>query len=580
MVRKIFFAFLYFFISNLSTVSQEKNKDSLFYESVKNKANKFISKPYFKKASSFFYKNDWDSTLIYSDKQLSRQKNNKTLQNYCHFFRGFSFEKKEILEKSIEEFNIVTSEFIFYNIVRMRLGEIALKQGKFKKAIPYFKEILKFPNNNELYIKRNAVIQNLGVSHLHIKQFNDAEFYFNKSIKLYKEEKDTIHLVAIYGNVATLYYEQYKDNLAIPYFEKAYKLAKKTKNFDLKRTTAKNMAVIEENRKDFLKALVYRKEMERWKDSLNDQNKIYEVAKLEKEFAVKEKQKEVDILQVRNELQATQRNIFLYAAIGLLILLSISFYFYREKVKRNKIIAHQKENLDILNATKDKLFSIVSHDLRSSVNALKNSNSVLLDNLASKNIVALGNLLKKNSAIVNGAYGLLDNLLHWALSQTKQGYFEITATRLFFMVEQMAYNYKPLMLEKNIQFENKVLKKAIAFADQESLKLVIRNLLDNAIKFSTKDGIIKVYSRNKQEGYCDLIVEDTGMGMSNDTRLKLLEDTLLLSKKEHETVIGTGLGLQLCKTMIKKNNGKFSIESELGIGTKMIVSLPKKQDNG
>ena len=188
--------------------------------------------------------------------------------------------------------------------------------------------------------------------------------------------------------------------------------------------------------------------------------------------------------------------------------------------------------------------------------------------------------MKKNSAIVNGAYGLLDNLLHWALSQTKQGYFEITATRLFFMVEQMAYNYKPLMLEKNIQFENKVLKKAIAFADQESLKLIIRNLLDNAIKFSNKDGIIKVYSRNEQEDYCDLIVEDTGMGMSNDTRLKLLEDTLLLSKKEHETVIGTGLGLQLCKTMIKKNNGKFSIESELGIGTKMIVSLPKKQDNG
>ena len=147
---------------------------------------------------------------------------------------------------------------------------------------------------------------------------------------------------------------------------------------------------------------------------------------------LKEKQKEVNILQVKNKLQATQRTIFLYAAIGLFILLSTSFYFYREKVKRNKIIAHQKENLDILNATKDRLFSIVSHDLRSSVNALKNSNSVLLDNLASKNIDALGNLLKKNSAIVNGAYGLLDNLLHWALSQTKQGYFEITTTRLFF----------------------------------------------------------------------------------------------------------------------------------------------------
>jgi signal transduction histidine kinase len=79
----------------------------------------------------------------------------------------------------------------------------------------------------------------------------------------------------------------------------------------------------------------------------------------------------------------------------------------------------------------------------------------------------------------------LDNLLHWALLQ-KQSYFNKESLRLFFIVEQMVYNYKPLMLDKNIHFENKVLKSDLVDADQESLKIILRNLLDNAIKFSNK----------------------------------------------------------------------------------------------
>jgi light-regulated signal transduction histidine kinase (bacteriophytochrome) len=109
-----------------------------------------------------------------------------------------------------------------------------------------------------------------------------------------------------------------------------------------------------------------------------------------------------------------------------------------------------------LNATKDKLFSIVSHDLRSSVNALKVSNGKLQESLE-QNFAELDTQLHNNSAIANGAYNLLDNLLHWALLQTKQSY--LTRSRcVCFLLEQMVYNYKPLMLDKNIHFENKVLK--------------------------------------------------------------------------------------------------------------------------
>jgi signal transduction histidine kinase len=225
------------------------------------------------------------------------------------------------------------------------------------------------------------------------------------------------------------------------------------------------------------------------------------------------------------------------------------------------------------------LFSIVSHDLRSSVNAIKTSNKSLLDNLETDNNEDLRETLQQNSGIVNGAYGLLDNLLNWALLQTKQSYFEITELRLFKIVEHVVYNYKSLMLEKKITFENRVDKNHVVKVDQESLKIILRNLLDNAIKFSKSEGSIQIYSLEQAE-YYDLIVKDSGIGMDASTTNELLKNTQLLSKKKNEEILGTGLGLHLVKSMVEKNQGKFSVESELEKGTKMIVSLPKKKQNG
>lgn len=574
-MNKILKTSLLFYLLTLQINSQEISTT----EAIKNRifivSETFKSELFFKKAVSSFLKKKWDSTLIYSQKQIITSKN-KSLKDFSHFLRGYSFRKKKLFKEAEKEYSLVSKKNAFYNSAKTFLGELALQQKQFKKALSYFQNLTKLSKKDYKFIKKSTIIHNLGLCYLHLNNFSKAEEYLKESLTIKEQQKDTIKLIGAYGDLAGLYYEQYKDDLAITNFEKAYKLARKTNHFQLRVNTSDNMAVVEENKKDYKKALTYRKEMEQWKDSLNDQNKIYAVAQAEKEFAVKEKQKEVNILQIENKLKETQRNLFIYAAIGLLLLLGVGLYFYREKVKANTIIAAQKENLDALNATKDKLFSIVSHDLRSSVNALKTSNSSLLDNLASKNIPVLENLLQKNSTIVNGAYSLLDNLLNWALLQTEQGYFNIDKLRLFFITEQVSYNYKPLLVQKELSFENTVAKKDVVFADQESLKIVLRNLLDNAIKFSEPNGSIKIYSKNtNDEEYCHLIVEDNGLGMSEATRLRLLSDSQLLAKKENEDIIGTGLGMQLCKSMIQKNNGKFNIESELGKGTKMIVSLPK-----
>ncbi|WP_299125001.1 ATP-binding protein [uncultured Tenacibaculum sp.] len=588
------FKLLLIFLFSFSVVfSQKKIIDSIFYSKVLNKSSKFHFQENFKKASYYFSEKKWDSALIYSQKQLNIANNQKLILDYCHLYRGISLNKKKAYSEAIDQLSQISFDFEFSNRVKIYLAATNLKLKNYEKAIRYLKFLEKLPIEKLTYIDINDVYRDLSICFLLLKEYKQAEKYFSKKIS---NSRDSLSLINDYINIANLYYNQYKDDIAIPYFKKAYELSKKLKIhenevsiselnnkkrqiFERKTVTALNMSIVEQNRKKFQDALKYIKEYKKWNDSLNNHNKIYEVAKLEKEFAVQQKQNEVDILQVQNELKETQRNVLFYSALGLFVLLGISLYFYREKVKRNKIIASQKENLDALNATKDKLFSIVSHDLRSSVNALKTSNGSLVKNLDSNNLSALRNLLQKNSAIVNGAYGLLDNLLNWALLQTNQGYFSISSLRLFFITEQVSYNYQPLLLEKELSLENTVSKKDIVFADQESLKIVLRNLLDNAIKFSKPNGSIKIYSQNSSDDFCDLIIEDTGLGMSEATRLELLKDTALLHKKEHEDVIGTGLGLQLCKSMIRKNNGKFDIESELGKGTKMIVSLPKNPSN-
>ena len=288
-----------------------------------------------------------------------------------------------------------------------------------------------------------------------------------------------------------------------------------------------------------------------------------------------QKQKQISVLKVENELKNTQRNTMFFSTIGLLLLLTGGVYVYGQKVKNAKIILSQKEKLDLLNATKDQLFSIVSHDLRSSVNALKTSNTKLTSSLESKNYDELDKLLHQNSAIANGTYSLLDNLLHWALLQTQQLYFHKDSVHLFSIVQQIEYSYKPLLLEKTIAFENEVSKNCFIFVDLDSLKIILRNLLDNAIKFSPENSSIRFYSLDTPSEFHQFIIKDQGIGMRPETISELLQDKELLAKKSNSEIIGTGLGMQLCKQMIKKNGGTLAIESELNKGTKMILSFPK-----
>lgn len=558
-------------------IFSQSEENSLFEKkTLQQKTIQYKGEINFIKAHSFYLKKEWDSTLVYSMKQLSHT-NNKVINNYCHYFRGISFFNKKIYKEAQKELFFILNPFLLLPQKNYYLGASLLYLREFDKALIHLNTAEKQSINQKETTYLADIYNGIGTTYIFLKQYDKAEEFLLKNLNLNKKKKDIDRICSSYINLANLYYEQYKDNQAIFYFKKSYELSKKSKSVSKKATTAGNMATVEENRENFKQALIYRKEFEQWTDSLNNQNKIWAVADYEKKYAIAQKQKQISVLKIENKLKETQRKTMFFSTLGLLLLLSGGVYAYAQKVKNAKIILTQKEKLDELNATKDQLFSIVSHDLRSSVNALKTSNTKLTTSLETKNYDQLDLLLHQNSTIANGAYNLLDNLLHWALLQTKQLYFHKDSVHLFSIVQQIEYNYKPLLLDKSISFENTVSKNSFIFVDLDSLKIVLRNLLDNAIKFSPENSKISFYTVETNTNFCQLVIQDSGLGMTQNTINELLQDSELLAKKKNSEIIGTGLGMQLCKQMIKKNGGTLAIESELNKGTKMILSFPKTE---
>lgn len=529
------------------------------------------------KTIGFAQQEDWDSVLVNTQKCLQQVKDPKLL-DFVHYYRAEAFHKKGVFKYALKEFDLVRKDFEFHTMIRFNEGGIFLSLEKYDKALSLFKTIDTTNRKDMQTIRIDALLQNMGICYLHLGNYPESEKHLLTAAKKIEERKDYVALIHSYIDLGTLYYEQYLDEKAIAYYEKAYQLAKKYGSIELKLNTAHNMAVVEENRKRYDIALDYRKEFESWNDSLSDQNEIYEVAQIEKKLAVAHKQRRVELLESENKLKQAELNTYLFAALLLMAIIIFGTYFYRQNVLRSRVILRQKQELDLLNATKDQLFSIVSHDLRSSVHALSVSNSKLKDKVQKQEYNSLENQLEENSVIATNTYNMLDNLLNWALLQTEGGYFRQEEHRLSMLIDQVAYNFKGVLNQKQIAFENAVPKSIKVFADAESLKIVLRNFMDNSIKFSDPGAEITVSLLNENETEVCFEWKDTGKGMSEETRLKLLSDSPQLTKKDHEKTIGSGLGMNLCQAMLAKNDGKLDIWSRQNEGTKMIVTLKKSAD--
>ncbi len=248
-------------------------------------------------------------------------------------------------------------------------------------------------------------------------------------------------------------------------------------------------------------------------------------------------------------------------------------------------LSHSYKQIESLNGMKDKLFSIIAHDLRNPFNTLLTYSRVLIRKIKEldKDKIESSLLLINQSA--EKAYSLLEDLLLWARSQRGAIEFEQEKVDLKFIVDDAIELFTASSQNKKIDVSCQIADQISLFADDEMIKTIIRNLLSNAIKFSLEGGsvsfstgkIISAIDKDSSE-FIEIIVSDKGKGIASKDIEKLFRIDVSYTTLGTAMEKGSGLGLILCDEFVQKHGGEIRVESELGKGSQFIFTLPLYQD--
>lgn len=247
-----------------------------------------------------------------------------------------------------------------------------------------------------------------------------------------------------------------------------------------------------------------------------------------------------------------------------------------EIVRQKEELEKQKRELIELNATKDKFFSIIAHDLRSPITTLISLAEVLRTDIDLITVEETHEILTSLHKLSRNYLKLLDNLLQWARVQTGRMVADPQPFDLITIINEVIDFYKVTAAEKHVNLVSRVSGTLTVIADHNMIKTVLRNLISNALKYTAMDGTVTIETR-REPGFATVLVSDTGIGMTTTAIESLfkLEKTFSTAGTANEK--GTGLGLILSKEFVEKNGGSISVESEYGQGSTFSFTVPVQE---
>jgi len=560
-----YFGFSLLFLADI-IYSQKTDKLYTTGDSICAKSNNAI----FCKTIDFYKNKQYDSTYVYSSKALAFSKTDNE-KDFFNCLLGFSSFINGFHKQALLSVNQISERKEYKQIKLYLLGHIYLNLKKYDDAIQNIEEWI-LNDSYEKISERKVMYHNLALSYIHKKDYFKAKINFDKELYLISAD-DTLSIIRTKMDLANVYYEQYIDNEAIPLFQEAYNLAKDYSNIEWKQYTAKNMAIVERNRRRYKESVKYYDEFIRWKDSLWNRDKISDLLEKDKQIALGIKDKEIAVQKEITDKQKERTRFFTLAFVAVLLFLGTLFYFYRVKIKQNNLINAQKDQLESLNATKNYLLSVISHDLRTPVKTIKNNHKELSKLLEEKDTASAMVLNQKSTSVAENTSKVLDNILNWALQQNNQLLFMPEFHSIEFLINAILYDFNPIANAKNITLSTFFKDNDIqVYLDRELFKIAFRNLIDNAIKYTPNGGEVTVTTA-LENNECLVAIKDTGVGMSSEL-LDTINNYQTLSIEKIERSKGLGLGVLLSKTLIAKNNGSFKITNNKDIGITVSLRLP------
>ena len=247
-------------------------------------------------------------------------------------------------------------------------------------------------------------------------------------------------------------------------------------------------------------------------------------------------------------------------------------------MKARRIIRLQNQKLQRTIQSRDKLYSVIAHDLRAPIGTIKMINSTLeskRDQITDPQIRKLFDMINETT---EEAFNLLENLLRWSRNQNGKTRLFPTTFNIAVAIHQVVSLFNHIASAKNIQLNNYSKQDVFVYADEDMIKTVLRNLISNAIKFSFSEGHVDI----RVSDALDLVtisIEDNGQGIKKELQSKLLRTDEYVTTYGTQNEKGSGLGLILCRDFIKMNKGKLWFTSQEDQGTTFSFTLPKHRDS-
>jgi signal transduction histidine kinase len=465
------------------------------------------------------------------------------------------------------------------------LGELFRKKLDFDQAEKHLKISLSEARRLKIGALIPSIQKHLARLYLDKEDFKRSLLYYDSVILFQTQIDNRFGLAECNLGKGMVMSRSMNYTEALKYYNKSLEAAKILHVKSLESSCYKELASVYEIKKDYETALRYHNLHETLKDSLFSEAILEKLFQNQMRFetetkdlmiaALSEAQKEQNSEIHRQELV---RNILvIIVALSALILFTVYRSGQRRKRINRLLLEHQEEikkrsiELEQLNEVKDKFFSIISHDLRSPMNALAGSLDLLEQkHLTQEEFLQLTQSLRTQ---FNHTRSLINNLLNWTLLQMDKLKLQPERVTLHVKVEE-SFNVLRTLFPKNIEMINTVPVSLAAMTDANIITLVLRNLILNAIKFTEAGGRIQVTAVDKENEIL-VSIADNGIGIKPEVKEHLFVKPSAFTTRGTANERGTGIGLMLCKEFVEKNGGRIWFESEVGAGTTFYFTLLK-----
>ena len=460
-----------------------------------------------------------------------------------------------------------------------KIGQTFTHINKLDSALFYFEKSLPHIKKSEIKDELASRLTQVGNVYFKLGDYSTADNYYNEAFLLLDKIEQLKTKAILYSNYGRNCIKRNNAETGISYLLKSIDLCEEVKYIQTAQNSYKYLSDYYYSIGNYKLAFDYNVRFNQLKDSSFTENNQKKLAEFQTLFETQQKEATIKDLETENQFRESEikrKNIvnLLITMILLVIGAALIFVFiaFRKVRKQKVLLDKQKNELELLNDSLNKMFAIISHDLRNLISGFKGSGELLTFYLENEDAGKMQKLSYNISENANRLEVLLNNLLNWAISQGGLYNPKTEFLNVKQLVDDLIALNSNSAVEKNIVIENNMDKNIAVLADSDNFSFIIRNLLSNAIKF-TDNGTITFDAEKKGE-ITSIKITDSGTGISPE---KI--SSLFLLKKDKKSIgtageKGTGLGLKLVLDFVKMNRGQIKVESELNKGTTFWIELP------